>query len=312
VLRVGVALGSGSARGWAHIGVLRELAAAGVQPAVICGSSIGALVGAAAAAGRLEPLAEWVSGLEWWDIVRYVVEPGSGGLVDGERVMRAYAERVGEVAIEALPVSFGAVATELASGRELWLREGPLLEAVRASMALPGLFAPVRRDGRWLVDGGLVNPVPVSLCRAMGADLVIAVNLNHQLATRHARSRRRQAVPAQTLSALGSRLQEALRGGAPALAAWLVGPPRQDAAPSIFDVLAGALNIMQDQITRSRMAGDPPDLVIAPRLDHLALLDFDRAEEAIVEGQAAVRRALPGLRDLYPGIAEVEPHDSSH
>ncbi len=300
--RIGVALGSGSARGWAHIGVLQELEAAGIRPQVICGTSVGALVGAVAAAGRLDALAGWATGLEWWDIVRYVVEPGSGGLVDGERLMRAYAEQVGEPMVESLPITFAAVAAELNSGREVWLRQGPLIDVVRASIALPGVFSPVRRDGAWLVDGGLVDPVPVSVCRALGAELVIAVNLNHLLAGRQARARKRDDSRSRVLLELGERLQS-LRFGGPGLLAKLqqseAGP---ESAPSMFEVMAGALNIMQDRITRSRMAGDPPDVTVAPRLDQLALFDFDRAGDAIAEGRAAMRRALPGLLELHPGL----------
>lgn len=235
-------------------------------------------------------------------MVRYVVEPGSGGLVDGERLMRAYAEQVGHPAVESLPVAFAAVAAELSSGREVWLRQGDLIEAVRASIALPGVFSPVRRDGTWLVDGGLVDPVPVSLCRALGADLVIAVNLNHLLAGRQGRARKRDDSRSRMLLELGERLQS-LRFGAPGLLAKLQQPAGSpEAAPGIFEVMAGALNIMQDRITRSRMAGDPPDVVVAPRLDQLALIDFDRAGEAIAEGRAAMRRALPGLLELHPSL----------
>jgi NTE family protein len=282
---------------------LQELADAGIQPSVIAGTSIGALVGAAAAAGRLEALATWVVKLEWWDILRYVVEPGSGGLVDGDRLMRAYTEQVGDTPLELLPLTFGAVAADLNSGREIWLRQGSLRDAVRASIALPGLFAPVLRDGIWLVDGGLVDPVPVSLCRALGADLVIAVNLNQQYADRRLEARRRDGSRSEVLLQLGSRLQEMLAAG-PSFLARLApsAKPGQPTVPGILEVMAGALYVMQERITRSRMAGDPPELLVSPRLEHLGLFDFDRAEEAIVEGRAATRRVLPALLEIRPDI----------
>lgn len=184
-LKIGLALGSGSARGWAHIGVIRELEEAGIRPDVICGSSIGAFVGAACANDRLDDLEEWVLTLSWKEIINYLdLSLLGGGFIQGEKLFRMASEKVDDPLIESLPRCFGAVATELESGREVWFREGSLKSAVRASIGLPGLFAPVRINGKWLVDGGLSNPVPVSLCRAMGADIVIAVNLNGELVGR--------------------------------------------------------------------------------------------------------------------------------
>jgi len=182
--RLGIALGSGSARGWAHIGVLRGLEQAGIVPDVVSGASIGALVGAAYASNRLDRLEEWVAQIDWWEIIRYM-DLRLGG-VEGERLMRAFRERVEDAPIETLPKPFGAVATDLQTGREVWFQEGSLLEAVRASIALPGLFSPVRHQDRWLVDGGLVDPLPVSLCRALGAD------------RREVKGRRRYTVPANS------------------------------------------------------------------------------------------------------------------
>ncbi len=297
--RIGIALGSGSARGWAHIGVLQALAREGVRPDVVCGTSIGALVGAAYASDRLEALEEWVLGLDWWGVLG-LMDMGIGG-VGGERLMRAFFERVPDVPIERLPRRYGAVATDLASGREVWFQDGPLQPAVRASLALPGLFAPARRDGRWLVDGGLVDPVPVSLCRALGAELVIAVNLNGDIVGRHLVRRRVSRVNA-LLDQMSSRLQQVLGGADEA--------PRQrrgeEDAPGLFDVMASAMNIMQDRITRSRMAGDPPDIILAPRLAHLALMDFDHAAEAIEAGVECVERHLFLLRDILPAFGERE------
>ncbi len=291
--RLGIALGSGSARGWAHIGVLRALEQAGIIPDVVSGTSIGALVGAAYASGRLGPLEEWVARIDWWEIIRYM-DMRRGG-VEGERLMRAFSERVEDVPIENLPKPFGAVATDLQTGREVWFQNGSLLEAVRASIALPGLFSPVRFQERWLVDGGLVDPLPVSLCRALGAEQVIAVNLNGDIVGRHllGRSTRRPASN-PLLARLSTGWQTVLGNLHDRLS-----PPEkeEDEPPSLFDVMAGSIHIMQDRITRARMAGDPPDVVLAPRLAHLGLMDFDRAGEGIAAGMDCVRLHLPLLRD---------------
>ena len=290
--RLGIALGSGSARGWAHIGVLRALEQAGIVPDVVSGTSIGALVGAAYASNGLDRLEEWVAQIDWWDIIRYM-DVRLGG-VEGERLMRAFRERVEDAPIETLPKPFGAVATDLQTGREVWFQEGSLLEAVRASIALPGLFSPVRHQGRWLVDGGLVDPLPVSLCRALGADWVIAVNLNGDIVGKHFSSRPpRLAAPSPLLARLSAGLQAMLGNNSRATE-----EAEEDEPPGLFDVVAGSINIMQDRITRARMAGDPPDVVLAPRLAHLGLMNFDQAGEAIAAGLECARLHLPLLRNI--------------
>ncbi|MEX1993311.1 MAG: patatin-like phospholipase family protein, partial [Steroidobacteraceae bacterium] len=185
---VGLALGSGSARGWAHVGVIRALEQVGIRPDLVCGTSIGALVGAAYAAGELERLEQWVLGLRFKDVVAFMDVSLSSGLLKGERLMDFFRRNFVDRPLEELPMPFAAVATSLRTGAEVWLRHGSTLDAVRASIALPGLFAPARREGSVLVDGGLVNPVPVSLARAMGADVVIAVDLGSDILGRHLRA----------------------------------------------------------------------------------------------------------------------------
>ena len=294
--RIGLALGSGAARGWAHIGVLKALTAAGIEVAVVCGSSIGAVVGAAYAAGRLPEIEAFARGLNWRGILGQLdLRPAGGGLFAGERVSRTLIDLIGHAAIETLRLDYGAVATELGSGREVWLREGDLGVAIRASMALPGVLAPVELDGQWLLDGGLVNPVPVSLCRAMGAELVLAVNLNGGIAGR----RRAQPVPAALPADNGTDgrgLGALLRGGTSTLLAQLLRENKQ--TPSYFDVLMGAVNIMQDQITRTRLAGDPPDILVQPRLSQVNVMEFNRAAETIAAGEAAMQALLPALLGL--------------
>ena len=300
--RIGLALGSGSARGWAHIGVLRALEEQGIRPDLVCGCSIGALVGAVYAGGALDTLEDWVCKLKLWDVVRLLDVRMAGGLIEGGLLMRAFEEMIPDVDIESLEMPFASVATDLQSGREIWMQQGPLQQAVRASIALPGLFAPAKIEGRWLVDGGLTNPVPISLCRAMGADVIIAVNLNSDIVGRHIKSRQAdKTLPSQGEQALLDQLLKKLNGSLQEtrLGAWASRKlDERNSEPGMFDVIASTINIMQDRITKSRMAGDPADVVLAPRLGQLGLLEFDRAKEAIAEGRDSVRRSLPALQHL--------------
>lgn len=290
--RIGLALGSGSARGWSHIGVIRVLERAGIAPDIVCGTSIGSLVGAAYADGQLERLETWVKSLTWQTVVSLLDFTIDGGLIEGGKLLAFFRTHFKDKDITRMPKSFGAVATELVTGREVWLRQGSVIDAVRASMALPGLFTPAQHDGRLLVDGGLVNPVPVSLCRAMGADIVIAVDLNWDLMGRHVEP---EAAPAETMpGALASLLGKLPLG----LGRLKSGPPASTEMPSIFDVLSISLNIMQVRITRSRLAGEPADVMIRPRLAELALMDYHRAAPAIAEGERAAEQVLPELREL--------------
>lgn len=287
--RVGLALGSGSARGWAHIGVIRALEEAGVRPDVVCGTSVGALVGAAYAAGELDRFEQWVKGLGIADVVGLMDVSFSPGPLRGARLMSLLRHTWGDRPIEELPTPFAAVATALHNGAEVWLRRGSTLDAVRASIAMPGLFAPVLSNGTILVDGGLVNPVPVSVARAMGADVVIAVDLGSDILGRHLHSE----VPREAHPGIAAEVMRRLHDSL-----GVVLPPRrpdEPSLPSIFEVLASSINIMQVRIARSRMAGDPPDLTVAPRLAHLRLLDFHRAAEAIEEGRRAVERVAHSL-----------------
>ncbi|MFA5082944.1 MAG: patatin-like phospholipase family protein, partial [Hydrogenophilaceae bacterium] len=271
--RVGLALGSGSARGWAHVGVIRALEQAGVRPDLVCGTSIGALVGAAYAAGEIDRFEQWLLGLGMADVLSFMDVHLSGGLIKGERLMEFFRRNFIDRPVEALDLPFGVVATALHTGAEVWLREGSTIDAVRASIALPALFTPVIRDGLMLVDGGLVNPVPVSLARAMGADIVIAVDLNSDLLGRHLRKAPEPAAPSGEVSEWLRKLQDNLGVLMPARAN---GKPH---IPSMLDVVASSINIMQVRISRSRMAGEPPDLIVTPRLSHLGLLDFHRTKE---------------------------------
>ena len=283
--KIGLALGSGSARGWAHIGVLRALLEAGLKPDVVAGASVGAIVGAAYAAGDLDRFEQWVRGLGARDVWSFMDFGLGGGVLKGERLVQFFRTHFEDRPVQDLPLSFGAVATALRTGDEVWLRDGSVAEVVRASFALPGLFAPVWREDRLLVDGGLVNPVPVSLARALGAEVVIAVDLNADMLGKHLRAPHNGTRTGWWQSLLPTRNDEAGSDDTP-----------PHAMPSMMEVLASSINVMQVRITRSRMAGDPPEATIAPPLSHLGMLDFHRAGEAIDAGHAAAMEILPLLR----------------
>lgn len=316
-LKIGLALGSGAARGWAHIGVLRALAEIGIEPDVICGTSIGAAVGAAHLTDQLDELQSWAQSMGWLGMLGIIdITFRRGGLVAAERAFERFRNDRTEVTIESLPKPFAAVATDLSTGREIWLREGPLLPAVQASAAMPGLFPAVRHDGHWLVDGALVNPVPVSLCRALGADVVIAVNLNNEFSPLGRPAMRAPAVSPPAPATVPAPAPVAAAGDAASptftltaqIASWLgrrPGPRTRFLAnqlehtaapnPNVMEVMAGSIDIMQDRITRSRLAGEPPDVLIAPRLAHIGILEFDRAEEVVEIGYATASVCRPAI-----------------
>jgi NTE family protein len=279
--RIGLALGSGSARGWAHIGAIRALEERGIKADLVCGTSIGALVGAAYASGELDRLEKWVTALAWTTVVRLMDLTWRGGLIRGQRLFTLFRTIFQDRDIEGLPIPYGAVATELYSGRELWLRHGNLLDAVRASCALPGLFTPVIRDNVVLVDGGLVNPVPVSMCRALGAELVIAIDLSWGKLGPY-RERGRGVAPREVPGWLAR-----LRPG------WVEKKSKAEERPlipSIFEVFNTALDVVEMRVARSRLSGDPADVLITPLLPDFATMDYHRANEAIEEGRVAVDR----------------------
>jgi NTE family protein len=304
---IGLVLGSGAARGFAHIGVMRALLAHGIKPDIIVGTSMGALVGGCYATNQLDALETWSRSLTMRRIIGYLdVKIGGSGLISGGRLATELQASIGEADIEKLPIRFAAIATEIGTGHEVWLTRGSLSLAVRASYALPGIFAPVHLGGRWLVDGALVNPVPVSAARALGARVVIAVNMD---ADRFGRG--------TTIASHGSEVDDT----APAAPAE---PPRNglarlrgifgaeralkrqmiadDARPSFSTVMIESFNIMQDRLTRMRLAGDPPDVHITPRVGHIGWLDFHHAAEAIEVGRAATEKAIDSITESIVGL----------
>lgn len=300
--RIGLALGSGSSRGWAHIGIIKTLVKHGVEPDVISGCSIGALVGASYATGKLDQLEAWVRSLTRLDVVRFFeINAGLNGFVNKERLHQFLNKYIcsDDCMIEALPKKFGAVSTDLASGTEVWFSQGPLIEAVWASISLPGLFPAIRHKSHWLVDGGLVNPVPISTCRALGADIVIAVNLNGDIAGKHFReiNIEPETLPESPREDSNS-LIEIISRTAKEYSDSLFSNHKQnrDSVPGLFDAIAGSINITQDRITRFRIASDPPDVLITPRLSHISPLEFYRASEAIDAGQKVSELLLPEIK----------------
>ena len=296
--KIGLALGAGVARGWAHIGVIRELAKSGVQPDAIAGTSIGAVVGGAMAAGALDEVEDWARSLKEFNFFRFLDwKLGRNGLFGSARLNDLMRDRFGSWQIENLDTPFTAVACELKTGHEIWLKDGPMSDAIQASFALPGVFEPVRLKGRWLVDGALVNPTPVSVLRAQGCDLVIAVNLAEDL---YGRARARQAAheASDEFGVFSDIASSPSAGGRRNNKAFLRRLFSKNAdAPSMLSNMIASLSILQNRLSRSRLAGDPPDVSINPRTGHVGLMEFHRAEELIEEGAAAFEIAKPQVLD---------------
>jgi NTE family protein len=272
---IGLALGAGAARGWAHIGAIERLVENGIVPTVVAGTSIGALAGGLYAAGKLDALKRFALSLTRRRVFSLLdVSWRGSGIFAGEKLALLLEEQIGGFQFADLRIPFLCIATELATGHEVWLRSGPLATALRASYALPGIFKPVRIAEHWFIDGGVVNPIPVSACRALGARMVIAVNLSADSAT-------------------GIVLQN---------------PPdttvhsRSSQQPSLSSVLVAAFNITQDRLSRSRLAGDPPDVSLTLHTPGLSLFDFARAEEAIIAGRTAADLAMPEIERMLSRV----------
>lgn len=303
--KIGLALGSGSARGWAHIGVIHALHEAGIVPDVICGSSIGALVGASYVNGRLAELEKWAKALTRWKMVRFVDVTFSGGaVIDGIRLRQELSDVIADqdMLIEELPIQYAAVATKLLTGREVKFTSGPLHDAIWSSAAIPGILPPLKVGNDWLIDGGVVNPIPVNLCRYLDADIVIAVNLNgHIVGRKTARDKpptTEETTDEAAKDASFSKLKESITSHPlyPFPGEWSSNGGGPNKAPGMVETFADAINIMQDRITRSRMVGDPPDILITPHLAEVGMMDFTRARQIIRTGYAAVQRQLSEIK----------------
>ncbi|MFO1171161.1 MAG: patatin-like phospholipase family protein [Hyphomicrobiaceae bacterium] len=310
--KIGVALGGGVARGWSHIGVLKALEKSGFKPDIVAGTSIGAVAGGCYVAGKLDELEVFARSLTRRRVFGFLDFNMSGsGLISGDKLGDRIASHLGDTQIETLDRRFVAVATEIGTGHEIWLSRGHLVDAMRASYALPGIFRPVKLGGRWLFDGAIVNPIPVSVCRAMGANIVIAVNLQSDSLGRGAvLSDQRTLEEIETDGLDGSMVEQQKGGGAlKLLHRQFFG--RGSDAPGISTVMMEAFNITQDRIARSRLAGDPPDFTISPKLAHIGTFDFHRADELIAIGEAAAERALAEIRaELSPAQTHAHAHVS--
>jgi len=308
---IGLALGGGAARGFAHIGVLRALIANGIVPDVIVGTSIGAVVGGCYAANQMDELESWSRALTVRGVLSYLdINLSGSGLIRGDQLAKRLNVGLADQRIDDLPIRFAAIATEFNTGHEIWLTRGRLAEALRASYALPGIFPPVRIGGRWLVDGALVNPVPVSAARALGARLVIAVNLNADLFGR-----------GTIIASHGSDDEDDAANAAPK-SNGLRGMFTRDRAlrrqflgrrgrPGIPTVMVEAFNVMQDRITRARLAGDPPDVLISPRLGQIGWFDFHHAGEAIAIGSDAAEKSMAAVNEAIAALSTTNGIDGA-
>jgi NTE family protein len=300
-VKLGLALGGGAARGWAHIGALQALKEAGIRPDIIAGTSIGAVVGGCYAADRLDELTEFALQLTPARVLALLDVHVGSGLISGDRLGRRLTENLEGLLIEKLPLRFAAIATEFNTGHEIWLTRGSLINALRASYALPGIFDPRRIGGRWLMDGALVNPVPVTAARALGAEIVVAVNLSGAGYGR-----------GTVIQDFGSDAEPGTEanGVAAEQERGLLSPVREAASrmrdlfrrrrgtPGFAQVMIDAFNITQDRITRARLAGDPPDVIASPQLSEIGLFEFHRAAAIIAAGRESVLRALPQVHEV--------------
>ncbi len=301
-MKIGLALGSGAARGWAHIGIIKALEDLGIEIDVVAGCSIGAYVGAAYTSGRLEEVGQWASSLTEWQVLSLMgIGLYKGGVASGQKVFDALAENFCVEEFEQLNKPLAVAATDLYSGKEVSFTSGAILPAVQASCAIPGLFPPYRHNDRWLVDGAVVNPVPVNLCRALGADFIIAVNLSadfrpnvqEEMHHEHEHNQQKtdhffaksQAILKQWFS-VGDNNEAEAKG---------IGKSKLE-APSIIGVMSSSLEILQARVTRSRLAGDPPDIIIEPQLRDFGIMEFYRAQELMDEGHKSVERLAAQIK----------------
>jgi len=306
---IGLALGGGAARGFAHIGVIRTLEAHGIVPDVIVGTSIGAVVGGCYAAKEMDNLESWARTLTVRGVLGYLdISLSGSGLIGGGHLAARLEAGLKESRVEDLPIRFAAIATEFNTGHEIWLTRGRLTDALRASYSLPGIFPPVLIGGRWLVDGALVNPVPVSAARALGARLVIAVNLNSDLFGRGtiiaSHGPDENEIAAEPPKTNGFRR---MFGGERSLRRQFFG---RRGRPGLPTVMVEAFNVMQDRITRARLAGDPPDVLISPRLGGIGWFDFHRAAEAVETGSEAATKALDAVTEAVTALSQPAEHSA--
>ncbi len=301
---VALALGGGAARGWSHIGVLRAFEEANIPINLISGTSVGALVGACYLAGKLDELEEFARGLTKRKLIGFLdISLRGSGLISGMKLAERMKEHLGGVTFDQLSHPLICVATEISTGHEVWLSQGHVIDSIRASYALPGIFEPVLHDNRILVDGALVNPVPVSVCRAHGSQMVVAINLNSDVNGRAQIIRNKKTALHQKLHSgvQSNQSTETESSSKRSYMRKLLGG--NGSIPSISTVMVESFNIIQDRIARSRLAGDPPDITIGPGVAHIGLAEFHRADEAIEIGYRAAKSRLDDIKCLSEALA---------
>jgi NTE family protein len=304
-------LGSGSSRGWAHIGAIEALEEENIPINYIVGCSIGSYVGSLYASGSLRSLKEFVLKMDGKKVFSYfdVVFPRSGLLNGTKKLKELFSMHTDVKNFSDLNIPVMMVATDLETGDKVVLKSGNLINALRATISIPGLFAPAKVKNRWLVDGGLVDPVPVGVARAIEADVVIAVDLNSELVSR--KNRKKQTIHAEKKRAdhhdyknelmrklagyyenaelsFKNKINELLR--------------REASTPYIMETLTTSIGIMQERITRINLAVDPPDILIQPRLGELKMMDFDQVEHAIKEGYIGVKEKMEDIKNLLEPV----------
>lgn len=318
-MRTAVVFGSGGARGWAHIGVLKAFREIGFRPDIVAGTSIGSVAAAVQATDTLDAFIKFSENFDWFKAAQLFVEFGihRGGLVEGRKVAKFLESMFPIENIEDLPIPFAAVATDLFTSEEIVFRDGPLIPALRASISIPGVFTPVQLDGRHLVDGGLVNPLPLDLVREMGATHVVAVNMNGPLPWLAAEEEERQApgnfsdafrkffkdlIPdGDSEHAAGASVRERLAKRVSAVVDKLPSGGRKESSEesldmNLFDVFTRSLRIAEDRITAACILSNPPDVLIEPAVADISTMDFSRSAEAIEAGYVATMRAYADAR----------------
>lgn len=293
-VKIGLALGAGAAKGWAHIGVINALRKQGIDVDIVAGCSVGALVGAAFASHRLPVMEQWVRSFSYWDVIRLMdLSWQRGGLLRGERVFNVVGQLLKVNDFNDCSLKFGAVTTNLSTGRELWMTKGDIHQAIRASCSMPGLLAPVWFDGYWLVDGALVNPVPISLARAMGADIVIAVDLQHDAHLMQQDLFSVHSDPSESSTSDAANWRERLRERMNKMML-----KKTTFTPTAMEIMSASIQMLENRVKRTRMASDPPDVLIQPYCPQISTLDFHRASEAIEAGRLAVEKQIDVLAPL--------------
>jgi len=290
-LKIGLALGSGAARGWAHIGVIKALEKENVPIHFISGSSVGSYVGAVYSGGGFKSLKEFALSMDRKKVLSYidVVFPRSG-LINGKNATNLYSMHTEIMGFDELPIPIKMVATDMDTGEKLILDEGNIPKAIRASCSIPGIFTPVKIGNRWVIDGGLIDPVPVSVVKSMGADLVIAVDLNSGVINGHKKKReknidnnkqRKAEARNEIVNQLFSKYDQAGKLMKNKLNSWFT---QSESSPHIINIIGSAIGIMQAQITKNNLEIDCPDVLIQPQLAGVKMFDYDQAERSINEG----------------------------